>query len=231
MSARGNKCMQERIRTIIDGTRMSDAAFARSLGGYSRASMSQILKGNRPAPDSLLHAISDTYGISYTWLLTGDGMMRTDEAIAPEVLPEDGGGMQIVEAEEDGLPLIPVDAMAGALGEDARSIMPYDCERFVIPAFRSADFLIRVQGDSMQPHYLPGDIVACKRVPLDRLWFQWGKTYVIDTSQGALIKRIEQSPKDGCVQLQSDNTKYNPIDLPTSEINGVALICGIIRVE
>jgi hypothetical protein len=83
----------------------------------------------------------------------------------------------------------------------------------------------------MMPRYLSGDIVACKRVPLDRLWFQWGKTYLIDTMQGALIKRIEPSDQEGCISIHSNNTIYKPFDLPVNEINGVALVVGVIRVE
>jgi phage repressor protein C with HTH and peptisase S24 domain len=109
--------------------------------------------------------------------------------------------------------------------------MDYECERFVVPIFRGAEFLIRVQGDSMMPRYMPGDIVACKRVPLDKLWFQWGKTYIVDTRQGALIKRLEPSSADGCVSIHSENEAYKPFDLPTDEINGVALVVGLIRVE
>ena len=83
----------------------------------------------------------------------------------------------------------------------------------------------------MTPKFESGDIVACKRVPLDRLWFQWGKVYVIDTDQGALIKRMEPSEQEGCVSIHSENKKYKPFDLPTEEIYGVALVVGVIRVE
>jgi phage repressor protein C with HTH and peptisase S24 domain len=120
--------------------------------------------------------------------------------------------------------------MAGFLAGNDSSIMEYECERYVIPVFRGAEFLVRVEGDSMTPSYMSGDIVACRTVPLDRLWFQWGKTYVIHTVQGILIKRMEPSEKDGFVRIESDNPKYKPFDLPVSEINGVALVMGMLRV-
>ena len=138
---------------------------------------------------------------------------------------------QPTEENTMSLPLIPVDAMAGALTGSMDMIMEYDCERYIVPIFKGANFLIRVQGDSMTPRYLSGDIVACKRVGMDNLWFQWGKTYVLDTRQGALLKRIEPAEKDGFIQLCSDNTKYKPFDLPIEEINGVALVVGTIRVD
>lgn len=83
----------------------------------------------------------------------------------------------------------------------------------------------------MMPKYVSGDIVACQCVPLDRLWFQWGKAYVLDTRQGALVKRIEPSTNKECVSIHSENPKYKPFDLHIAEISGIALVKGIIRVE
>ena len=214
---------QERLKVVISQLGISDAAFARSLDDYSRANLSQILKGNRNAPDSLLRKIARTYGIRYNWLLTGEGQMMMDEPINDNTTDN--------KEDEGSIPLIPVYAMAGYLTNGFDSVMPYDCERFIVPAFQGADFLIRVQGDSMEPRYMSGDIVACKRVPLDRLWFQWGKAYIIDTTQGALVKRIEPSDRDGFISIHSENTRYKPFDLPTTDINAVALIIGTIRVE
>ena len=44
----------------------------------------------------------------------------------------------------------------------------------------------------MQPKYNSGDLVACRVVPLGT-FFQWNKVYVLDTEQGALIKRGEHN--------------------------------------
>lgn len=138
------------------------------------------------------------------------------------------------ELEKEGkmeLPLIPLNFYAGALTGVCDSIMDYECEKYIVPIFRGAEFLVRVQGDSMVPKFASGDIVACKRVSLDRLWFQWGKTYVLDTSQGPLIKRIEKSEQEGCVSIHSNNPQYSPFDLPVEEINALALVIGTIRLE
>jgi phage repressor protein C with HTH and peptisase S24 domain len=51
--------------------------------------------------------------------------------------------------------------MAGAFTEET-AVMEFECERYVIPAFKGADFLIQVKGDSMQPTYYSGDLVACQ---------------------------------------------------------------------
>ena len=48
------------------------------------------------------------------------------------------------------LRVIPIEAMAGTLGEFADSIHAYDCERMVSP-IKGADYAIKVCGDSMTP--------------------------------------------------------------------------------
>lgn len=134
------------------------------------------------------------------------------------------------EGSSEGIPLIPIDAMAGAL-TDERTVLEYECERYVVPAFKGADFLIPVKGSSMYPKYSSGDIVACQRVPMSDLFFQWNKVYVIDTNQGALIKRIKPGSDKDHVLIVSDNEKYDPFELPYSAIHAVALVIGVIRLE
>lgn len=136
------------------------------------------------------------------------------------------------DSKEAGIPLIPQSAMAGPFDGNDSKWMPYDCEMYRIPAFDAlkADFIIRVDGDSMEPTYMPGDLVACKKVPLNDIWFQWGKAYVIGTVQGALVKRLRRSEKDDCVKVVSDNAAYEPFDLPVAEIHTLALAIGLVRV-
>lgn len=129
-----------------------------------------------------------------------------------------------------GIPLLPIEAMAGALTSE-QTVLEYECERYVIPVFKGADFLIPVKGSSMYPKYSSGDIVACQRVPMSDLFFQWNKVYVIDTTQGPLIKRIKPGSDKDHVLIVSDNEKYDPFELPYSAIRAVALVIGVIRLE
>ena len=63
------------------------------------------------------------------------------------------------------------------------------------------------------------------------LFFQWNKVYVIDTTQGALIKRIKPGSDSEHVLIVSDNEKYDPFELHISAIHAVALVIGVIRLE
>ena len=128
------------------------------------------------------------------------------------------------------IPLIPIDAMAG-FGEGETQIMEFESETFIIPTFKDAEFLISVKGSSMYPKYNSGDIVACKKLALGDLFFQWNKVYVLDTKQGALIKRIKKGSDLKSVLLVSDNESYDPFELKITQINSVALVIGVIRLE
>ena len=160
-------------------------------------------------------------GVSAQWLLTGNGEMIKDDK--REVAHQ-------TENPKEGIPLIPFSAMAGALTGE-QSALEYECERYVVPAFHNADFLMPVKGNSMTPTYISGDIVACQRVPMTDIFFQWNKPYVLDTAQGAIIKRIKPGSDKDHVLIVSDNKEYDPFELPYKDIYAVALVIGLIRLE
>src|SRR5690606_36230537 len=99
------------------------------------------------------------------------------------------------------IPLIPIEAMAGFGNGHTAQIMEYDTERYIIPEFSelNVEFLIRMKGSSMVPKYNSGDLLGCRRLPMDT-FFQWNKVYVIDTVQGALVKRIHKSERPGYIR-------------------------------
>ena len=170
-----------------------------------------------------LSKIFDTFpDTNLYWLLSGEGEMDTKE--------NQGEIANQTENPQEGIPLIPFSAMAGALTGE-QSVLEYECERYVVPAFSGADFLMPVKGNSMMPTYISGDIVACQRVPMSGLFFQWNKPYVLDTTQGPLIKRIKPGSDKKHILIVSDNTDYDPFELPYEDIHAVALVIGLIRLE
>lgn len=160
--------------------------------------------------------------ISPDWLLTGEGEMLRSEQNTPTAIPATQPGV--------GIPLIPIEAMAG-FGTGEVQVLEYECDRYVVPAFKDAEFLIQVKGSSMLPKYNSGDIVACKKLPMDQLFFQWNKVYVLDTNQGALIKRVKAGSDDDHLLIVSDNERYEPFELHKKFIHSVAIVIGVIRLE
>lgn len=182
--------------------------------------------------DNLLKFLSYYKEISTDWLFSGVGEMLVS-ASTPTLRPlekdtQDSIGQAI--KSNHGIPLIPIDAMAGFLSGDCSTVMEYECEYYHIPSFRGAEFMIPVKGSSMQPKYNSGDIVACKRLPLDT-FFLWHKVYVVDTEQGVLIKRIDKADNDEYVKLVSENPDYQPVELHRSHIFSIAAVIGLIRLE
>lgn len=197
--------------------------------GKDASYASQICGGAKVPGRGVLEEILTVFPeVSRPWLYFGEGRMLVADAEKSLLAKEDA------PAYEKTLPLIPYDAFAGLPAVDNIGIAFKDCEQYYIPDFisRGADFLIRVSGDSMVPQYLNGDLLACTLIK-DVLFFQWGKIYVIDTSQGVLVKRIMRiDGDDEHVLLVSENKdKYEPFKFPTSDIRSLAIVVGLIRAE
>ena len=187
-----------------------------------------LQQNNGISEDNIARFLAYAPDVNIEWLITGKGDMLRNKEVVTQKKAEPA--LPVLENSHEGIPLIPLSAMAGAFTGET-SVMEYECERYVIPAFKGADFLIPVKGDSMQPTYYPGDLVACQRIPLNDLFFQWNKTYVLDTKQGPLIKRVRRGSDDDHVLIVSDNAEYEPFELEKSQFYGVALVRGLVRLE
>ena len=131
-----------------------------------------------------------------------------------------------------GIPLIPIDAMAG-FGEGDIQVMDYETSMYKVPEFEElrTDFMIRVKGSSMYPKYSSGDTVACKKLNISDMFFQWNKVYALSTEQGAIIKRVKKGSDDEHILLVSENPSYEPFELHLSQIYAIAIVIGVIRME
>ncbi len=220
----------ETYSCLIEMGQVSDKKeFAQTIG-ISSSMMTEISKGRSNVGMSAIQNIVKYFSVSAEWLLTGAGNMF--KTCPPPLLKDDQTTVAIGTRSDknEGIPLIPIDAMAGMLSGDDHTIMEYECEHYVIPIFRGAEFLIQVKGDSMQPKYYSGDIVACKRLPLDT-FFQWNRTYVIDSEQGALIKKVEAGSDNEHIMLVSENKEYRPFEIAKEKIYSLALVIGVVRAE
>jgi phage repressor protein C with HTH and peptisase S24 domain len=133
---------------------------------------------------------------------------------------------------EKRIPLVMVKVIGGFGGSEF-SIQESDIkEYYVIPKFKNkqVDFMIEVEGPSMYPNYSSGDVVACTVISESK-FIQWGKTHVVATkSQGIIIKKIKQG-SEGNLLMVSDNTGYDPFEVPIDDITGIARVVGVIRLE
>ena len=226
----------QRIQRIADNEGIKITALEKIIGA-SKGVLSRAISNGTDIQTKWIQLIVENYPhYSADWLLTGRGsMLKTDTTtlMGDQDSPKEEDNRPVAiptDNPKEGIPLIPVNAMAGALTSE-QSVLEYECDRYVVPVFKGADFLIPVKGSSMYPKYSSGDIVACKRVPMTDLFFQWNKVYVLDTNQGALIKRIKRGSDSEHILIVSDNEAYEPFELPIRCIYNVAIVIGVIRLE
>ena len=196
--------------------------------GCGRTKLSEILAGRMMAGTDIIAQLCLQYNISPDWLLCG---IEQDKIKEPSLVVSQEPISTAYKVPQGGIPLIPIDAMAGFASGNDTSILEYECEHYVVPLFKNADFLIPVKGSSMIPKYNSGDLVACKKLILNDVFFQWNHVYVLDTDQGALIKRVQPSDNKECIICVSDNSNYPPFTLRLDQIHAIALVVGVIRLE
>lgn len=221
------KMLEGLIRHYTKGNK---AQFAKLLGVSAQTISAWIARNTFDA--ELIYA--KCRYINSSWLLTGEGAMlqETENNNAPTPKHTVEIAHQVPHGSSEGIPLIPLDAVAGFPAESGGGVRLEDCERYVIPEFenKGANFLIRVSGDSMVPLYYSGDLLACRKIT-DIRFFQWGTVYVLETSQGVLVKRVQESVDhaDSILCVSENSSVHHPFLLPRDDIRSLSIIVGLVR--
>ena len=187
---------------------LSNGYINNSKGNFGSAKIEDILK---------------TYeDLNRSWLLTGEGEMLKSQS---------GGGVNDEAGESEvsveHVRLLPLYAQGGSLNDFTVTVKDSDCEKVLSPV-RGADFAIQVHGDSMSPEYPSGSLILIKKID-EAAFIEWGKSYVLDTVNGSVVKTIVPSDKEGCIRCVSINPdpRYAPFDVPLSSVFGIyrVLMC------
>lgn len=197
--------VKERLIKFLEEENIPKTSFSKAIGG-SKSYVNAISQSIQP---DKLSRISELYPrLNIEWLLVGKGqMIHTENA-------------------EETRPLIPTNVAAGSLVGFVDAVKTYDCEqRPIVKNFPDYDFTIIVKGDSMEPKFEGGDEIAIKQVTS---FVEWGKVYVLDTRDGAVIKRIfDEGDSFRCVSF---NKEYPDFNVNKSDVFGVYKVVGLIRV-
>ena len=192
--------------------------------GMSYANFKGVQKKSALGSDKIDKILSKYPDLNLEWLFSGKGEMLKTENTKTETNKEES---------VKGIPLVNATAIGG-YGNNVFSFEERDVkDYYVIPKFKhkQVDFMIEVEGSSMYPKYNSGDVVAC-RIIKERNFIQWNKTHVIATrEQGIIIKRIKPSDTPNSLLMVSDNESYDPFNVPEEEIEGLAIVVGVIRLE
>lgn len=162
-----------------------------ALLGYNEANISRALKGD---PKYLTSALLE----------------RAEAVVSGIVGPKDEGPQPIVL-------VIPYEARGGTIGDFVDGVHDYDCEKITSP-IKGADYAMEVTGDSMSPEYPSGSRVLIKKV--NPIFIEWNEVYVLDTPNGAVIKRIRKTEDEGLVECVSINPAYQSYTIPRDFVRG-----------
>lgn len=129
-------------------------------------------------------------------------------------------------------------AVCGTPSGFSVAIKENECEGLSLPFMKEYDFSIKAKGDSMINRNNParsireGDIVVC-RLWKSRSHVRWGEVYALATSEGVIIKKLQESEKQNHVKCVSFNTEddFTPYDLPVEEIFDWAIVTGVVSTQ
>lgn len=177
--------------------------------------------------------------LNIEWLLTGKGgMLKTDSnAIAEPIESYRKTKDPVYELQR--VPLFNLEATMGLVplvngdGIDEEKVIDY----ISIPSMPSCDGAIYASGDSMYPLLKSGDMIAYKRIAVERAQIFFGEMYVIavkldESSTMKTIKFVHQSELgDEYVKLVSHNQHHAPKDVKLSQIAAIGLVRASIRLH
>lgn len=196
------------MKTFEDKCELSTGYVTSMRKGYGTGKLNNVLKA---FPD-----------LNREWLLYGEGEMLKSESCGG-VNEEQGES----EVSVEHVRLLPLYAQGGSLNDFTVTVKDSDCEKVLSPV-RGADFAIQVHGDSMSPEYPSGSLILIKKID-EAAFIEWGKSYVLDTVNGSVVKTIVPSDKEGCIRCVSINPdpRYAPFDVPLSSVYGIyrVLMC------
>lgn len=206
----------ERIAAIMSHYNLSVNEFTTRTGLKTKQAVYDLLHGKTRSISTAMEnkIISCFPEINRAWLLTGDGKMLSPPASPPPNL--------VVDTR----PRLPINSTAGQ-NEALDGVALAQCEQVpVVTMFPDYTFTMRVTGESMQPYINPGDEVACLKIE-EPSFLQWGRIYVLFTSQGVIVKKIFDAG-DG-IRCVSFNENYPDFIIPKSEIYSFNLVIGLVR--
>lgn len=207
--------VKQRLIQYIEYKNMSIRSFERKCGlsnGYIRSIEQTIM------PRKLKSISLQFPDLNQSWLLTGEGEMLNKE--------QQKEHKDILSDYETYL--LPMTTHAGSLtGVADDGALLQNCEKVISP-IKGVDFAITVYGDSMSPEYPSGSRLLIKRID-PTIFIDWGKVFVLDTSNGVIVKEVHTCEKEGYVTCHSINPdpKYADFDVPLKEVYGMyrVLMC------
>lgn len=203
-----NKEIGEMIRTRREARGMTQVQLAIA-AGISPSAVGMYERGERTPKGEIVTALADVFNVP-RWAI----LYREDE-----VRPVANNLVPISEMPHHKVPLIG----SVAAGQPILAEEEYDV---YIDAPGKADYALKVQGDSMKPNYLDGDIVYIKQQPD----VNDGQVAVVLCDDSATLKHVYHQSNG--LLLISDNHDYAPMSITFEDYNTIRVLgvpCGFTR--
>lgn len=225
--------------------------------GKSKAQISNYLTGKVPFGKKAAKEWSNAFGLSESWLLTGEGEMLRENAPQPTVQQNNhhspGARMEnnyYMRGGAEGGNIAAQNLEVKSASEDARPIIPsymynmpdYDIyanikngaanmEIFSVEGFmKQIDIIYRVQDNSMTPTFTSGDLIGIRRLP-ETEHIVNGDYYVIDTKPHGVRLRILIENADSYTLRTTDanRDRYTDFKVAKSEIISIFAVIFLFR--
>lgn len=220
----------ERIMELIRESRHIPKTFALE-ANIELSLFQKKLKGQAAWSVADVHKICDTFNVRKGWLVDGEGQKFRVPNDVLETIPARPSKYTNAQIEElietaETKPHIPTEVLAGGMTGIAEAVTLGQCEmKPAVKMLPSYDYTITIKGDSMEPKYEGGDVIAIKKL-VDVI--EWGKAYVLDTKDGAVLKRLyDEGDKIRCV---SYNSEYPPFLIDKENIIATYRVVGLVRI-
>lgn len=225
--------------------------------GKSKAQISNYLTGKVSFGKKAAKEWSNAFGLSESWLLTGEGEMLREDAPQPTVQQNNhhspGARMEnnyYMRGGAEGGNIAAQNLEVKSASEDARPIIPsymynmpdYDIyanikngaanmEIFSVEGFmKQIDIIYRVQDNSMTPTFTSGDLIGIRRLP-ETEHIVNGDYYVIDTKPHGVRLRILIENADSYTLRTTDanRDRYTDFNVAKSEIISIFAVIFLFR--
>lgn len=211
-----NESFVSNLRQYFENKGITQRSVAEVLG-VSPAYINKLLSGKKAFGKKTAQQFQDLYGLSASWLLTGDGDMLKNDSNTSQ--PNKGAFyLRTIKyyPNVDG-------AMGGVQFLDNPDETAIDMS---IPGYTDCKFAINAYGESMSPLIKSGQIVLLAE--WRERFIDWGKIYLVVTKSGyRVIKRLFPGVTEETIVCRSENKVASPdFEVDVDDILHIYLVKG-----
>ncbi len=210
------------LKSYFEKQQVTQVELAERLG-VTKAYINALFNGKKPFGKAQAEKWSNLFGLSVSWLLTGEGsMLKSAEGSEGAVLPR--------KNFEQGVPYYNVDFIGGfdIVTNDQTATPEYLID---YEPYNKATCWCNITGHSMEPEISHGDVLALKLVE-DPSFLPFGEVYaIVTTNDMRTVKRIgPASTPDAYALIPSNKSpEYGVQELPKRMIRTVFQVLGCMK--